>query len=149
MQARAPPPPTRPATTTRGPQKGGATSPASGEENVQARLTADLNYFRYLEVLVHVVAQACRSVLVSDVLVVRHATEEVVTLGRDIRCIPFLSLQRHVAFLLLRFEVFKEDRHAVTGGMLQRESDEDKADAKLAEVIPRYRALLVEPFERR
>src|SRR5467141_3340853 len=70
-------------------------------------------------------------------------------LGRDVRSVPLLSLQSHVAVFLLRFEILEKDRHAMTRGMLQRQGDEDESDTELAEVVPCHGILLVEPLERR
>src|SRR5712692_6290613 len=83
-------------------------------------------------------------------LVVGHAREEVMAPGRDVGILrPLLSLKRHVALLLPELEIFQQDRHALTGRVLESESDEDETDTEIAQLIPGDRVLLVLPFERR
>src|SRR5438309_4314351 len=100
--------------------------------------------------LVHVFAQARSPVLLPDVLVVRHAREQVVTPGRDVGVVrPLLSLQRHVALLFVVLQAIEQDRHAMSGRVLEREGDEDEAHAEVGQVIPSDGVLLVVPLERR
>src|ERR1700694_430552 len=108
------------------------------------------DYLRHLEVLVHLLAEPRRAVLLPDVLVIGHAGKEVVAARGNVGVgSPLLALQRHVALLLVVFEVVEQARHAVSGCVLQRERDEDEPDAKFAEVVPGDRILLVVPLERR
>src|SRR5712691_8006911 len=83
-------------------------------------------------------------------LVVGHTREEVVAPGRDVRIRrPLLPLQSHVALLMAVLEIIEQHRHAVAGGVLEGERDEDEANAELAELVPGDRVLLVVPLEGR
>src|SRR5258708_6720319 len=122
--------------------------PASGQQ-LSWREGGLSDYFRHLQVLVQVLAQAGRPVLLADMLVIRHSGEQVVALRRDVHVRrPFLSLQRHVAGLLTVLEFVEQNGHAMPGSVLQREGDEDEADTEVAKLVPGDRILLVVPLER-
>src|SRR5437016_2945012 len=121
----------------------GAPSPS------QAKFTGYLNDLRNLQALVYLAAQARRAVLLPDVVVIRNPGEEVVRPRRDRGAIrPLLSLQIHVTLFFVVLQAFEEDRHPMAGSVLQRERDEDEADAQQAQLVPGDRVLLVEPLER-
>src|ERR1700680_2687785 len=120
----------------------------AGRRTLRCGGVPNLNYLRHLEMIVHVLTQSSRSIFLADMLVVRNTCEEVVAPGGNVGRLPLFALQRHVALLLLSLEILEENRHAMPSCVLERESDEDEADTKLAQVIPCDGALLVEPLER-
>src|SRR5438045_1440383 len=121
-------------------------SSTAAEESTDPRLS---DYFRDLQVFVELTVESGCSVHVPEVMVVRHPGEKVMAARGDIDAVrPLLALQGHVALFLLPHQVVKEHRHAVAGGVLQRERDEDEAHAELTELVPGDGILLVLPLER-
>ena len=81
-------------------------------------------------------------------VVIGDTGEEVVRPGRDVRTVsPLLALQSHVTLFLVVLEVVEQGRHAVAGGVLKGEGDEDEAHAEQPQLLPRDGVLLVEPLE--
>src|SRR6202011_4006185 len=124
---------------------------AEGVPAVPARhCLSSLDDLDGLQVLVHLVAEAGHMEVLSHVVVVRHACEEVVAARRDrVSTVPFAALEVDVAVLLPGLHRLQQGAETMTHRVLGGEGDEYEAHAHLGELIEGHRGALVEPLEGR